>query len=322
VSRILILVPPKRSARSGNGVTASRWAGIFRDLGHHAVIADQFSGQRCDLVVALHARRSAANLVAVRAAAPKPSIVLILTGTDLYQDLPRSQVATRSLKLADRLVVLQDCAGAVVPAKFRSKLRTIYQSASPLAKRLPPLVRSFEITVSGHLRTVKDPFRAELASRRLPPESRIRVTHIGAAMSEGMRVLATTAAESNPRYCWMGELPGTRSRQLVARSQALVVSSKLEGGANVISEAVDAGVPVLASYISGNAGMLGSDYDGYFEVGHTHQLSQLMSRLEADPKFHQHLRRQCRNRSRLFKPSREVAALKSLLVELGIRSVR
>jgi len=55
----------------------------------------------------------------------------------------------------------------------------------------------------------------------------------------------------------------------------------MEGGANVISEAVVAGVPILASNISGSVGLLGRDYPGYFSVGNTDQLRELLLRAES-----------------------------------------
>ena len=50
----------------------------------------------------------------------------------------------------------------------------------------------------------------------------------------------------------------------------MVLSSVSEGGANVdFRGRRRAGVPVLASRMDGNVGLLGSDYPGYFPVGDT-----------------------------------------------------
>ena len=59
----------------------------------------------------------------------------------------------------------------------------------------------------------------------------------------------------------------------------------MEGGANVVSEALAAGVPVLCSRISGSIGLLGEDYSGYFEVGDTAGLTELMLKCEQDKSF-------------------------------------
>jgi len=48
-----------------------------------------------------------------------------------------------------------------------------------------------------------------------------------------------------------------------------LVTPQLEGGANVISEALALGVPVLSSCIGGSLGLLGADYAGYFRAGDT-----------------------------------------------------
>ena len=65
----------------------------------------------------------------------------------------------------------------------------------------------------------------------------------------------------------------------------MVLSSRSEGGANVISEAIVAGVPILASRMDGNVGLLGADYPGYFPVGDTQALARLLWRIEADAPF-------------------------------------
>ena len=96
----------------------------------------------------------------------------------------------------------------------------------------------------------------------------------------------------------------------------MVISSLSEGGANVISEAVVAGVPVLASRIDGNVGLLGADYPGYFPVGNTEALTRLMRKLEHEPQFVASLRKALAGRAPLFRPAREMAAWRRLLAGL------
>jgi glycosyltransferase involved in cell wall biosynthesis len=122
--------------------------------------------------------------------------------------------------------------------------------------------------------------------------------------------------EANPRYLWRGDVPGAAVRRLLARSHAMVISSLSEGGANVISEAVVAGVPVLASRIDGNVGLLGADYPGYFPVGDTEALARLMRELEHEPQFVTSLRKALARRAPLFRPAREIAAWRRLLAGL------
>ena len=68
----------------------------------------------------------------------------------------------------------------------------------------------------------------------------------------------------NPRYDWRGDRPRAEVRRLLGRARAMVLSSVSEGGANIISEAVAAGVPVLASRIDGSVGLLGAGLSRLF----------------------------------------------------------
>jgi glycosyltransferase involved in cell wall biosynthesis len=74
----------------------------------------------------------------------------------------------------------------------------------------------------------------------------------------------------------------------------MVLSSLSEGGANVMSEAVAARVPVLATRIDGSIGLLGRDYPAYFPVGDTEALARLLNRIETDAAF---LERAARDRA-------------------------
>jgi glycosyltransferase involved in cell wall biosynthesis len=176
--------------------------------------------------------------------------------------------------------------------------------------------RAFEVAVIGHLRTVKDPLRAAWAARLMPPESRLRIIHVGGAESPRWAAAARAEMRKNPRYVWRCEVSGAEARKLLGRVQALVLSSISEGGANVISEAVAAGVPVLASRIDGSVGLLGRDYPGYFAPGSTEGLARLLRRVEMDPAFLIKLRRAIGRLRRDFAPARERRAWWALLREL------
>ncbi len=63
-----------------------------------------------------------------------------------------------------------------------------------------------------------------------------------------------------------------------------------EGGANVLSEALAASVPILATRIPGSVGILGPEYPGYFPVGDTEALAALLWRAETDRDFRAALR--------------------------------
>ena len=178
--QILIVTPSGPGSRTGNRITAMRWARILRNLAHRVSLSTEYSGQRCDLLIGLHAHKSARSIRRFRADHPHHPLVVAMTGTDLYRDLGRSRSAQASLEVATRTVLLQPAGIEQIPSVFRSKCRVIYQSAIPSASR-EPLKRQLEVIAAGHLRPVKDPFRPAYAVRNLPLESRLRVTHLGAA---------------------------------------------------------------------------------------------------------------------------------------------
>jgi putative glycosyltransferase (TIGR04348 family) len=321
--RIGIVTPAPPRSRYGNRVTALRWARILRGLEHRVQITQAYEGEPYDLLIALHARRSYPSVSCFHRAYPKRPLIVALTGTDLYRDLPRSRSAQKSLGLATLIITLQPKAGEELEPHLQEKVRVIYQSVpAPWRKRRPrkspASCRSFDVCVIGHLRPVKDPFCAALAARRLPSSSRLRILHVGAAMEKEMADRARLEMRVNPRYQWLGEQPRWRVRQILERSALCVLSSKLEGGANVVSEAIVAGVPLVASRIAGSVGLLGEDYPAYFEVGDTEELARLLDRAETDRAFLSRLDAHCRKVAPLFDSRRERAAWSRLLAELNL----
>lgn len=311
----MIVTPAAAGSRHGNRNTAARWASLLRALGHRVVVQVSWDGSPADAMIALHARRSHDSLMRFRQACPARPRVLALTGTDLYRDIRIDAGAQESMRVADRLIVLQDMGLKELSPVLQQKTRVIYQSARPV-EPLPPLKSCFEVAVSGHLREEKDPFRAAAALHYVPATSRIRVTHMGGAMSDEMAGEARQWAAREPRYRWLGELARGQALRGLARSRLMVISSRMEGGANVVSEALAVGVPVIASRISGNVGMLGLDYAGYYPVEDEKALSRLLCRAESDPAFYRRLKRQCASRKHLVSPRLESQNLKRLLAEL------
>jgi len=316
--QVTVVTPARLGARSGNRVTAERWARLLRGLGHRVRVVTSFGGGPADLLVALHARRSAGSIRRFRSLHPDAPIVLALTGTDVYGDLERSARARRSLELATRLVVLQPLAIEQLPAAFRPLARVVYQSVPKPATKPPPETGWFQVCVLGHLRRVKDPFRAAKAARLLPTTSTLRVLQAGRAMSASMAERARDEMRVNTRYRWLGDLSHEDAQHLLSRSRLMVLSSRAEGGANVISEALAHGVPVLASRIPGNVGLLGEDYPGYFETGNTRALTALLDRAETDQPFYDSLQAACAKRAYLVAPMRERGAWRSLLEDVGL----
>jgi putative glycosyltransferase (TIGR04348 family) len=315
--RIEIVTPAPRGSRRGNRITALRYARLLRDLGHRVRVAEEISmsTRPPEALVALHARKSAEAIRTFRKAHPQTPIVLVLTGTDLYQDLPHSAAARRSLDLATRIVTLQGDAMNYLPQDARRKAVAIIQSCEPF-KRQPRRTDAFEVAVVGHLRAVKDPFRTALAARRLPSSSQIRVLQLGACLTPAMEVRAAHEVEQNPRYAYLGDMPRAKALKLLSRCRLTVISSKLEGGPNIVSEAIVAGTPIVSSRISGVIGMLGADYPGYFQVGDTRALTELLRRAESDAAFYAELDCRCQSLLPRFAPAQERAAWQRLLARL------
>src|SRR2546427_5766308 len=319
--KIVVITPTRSSSRSGNQTTGTRWTRILRELGHRVHTASRYNGASADLMIAIHAWRSSASIRKFRELYPDRPLIVALSGTDVYDYINRAPSRTLgSLACADRLVALQELVRRRVPARFQAKVRVVHQSAAPLRRARRGPTRRFDVAVIGHLREVKDPFRAAKAARRLPASSRIRIVHLGAA--ETPRWAATAKAEmaANPRYVWGGDRPRAEVRRLLGRARAMVLSSLSEGGANVMSEAVAARVPVLATRIDGSIGLLGRDYPGYFPIGDTEALARLLHRIETDAAFLERLQRAIARRAHLFRPAREKAAWKKLIDETLAKS--
>lgn len=326
--KIAIVTPAPPNSRYGNRITAVRWARILRRLGNRVSILQTYDGKAYDLLVALHARKSHSSVITFRRHNPSAPIIVALTGTDLYRDIKRNRRAHESLDISTRVVVLQPKAIEKLRPSWRKKTRVIYQSVEdkqaprggsrkPRTSKVEARTNGgFDVCVIGHLRAVKDPFRAAMAARSLPDSSRIRVLQIGGAMTDAMAKRALKEMDTNPRYRWLDEQPQSRVRSILSKSFLCVLSSRLEGGANVLSEAIAASVPIIASRVDGNVGILGKGYPGYFEVGNTTQLARLLTRAETSSAYLAELKAWTKGLAVLADPSREEKAWSDLINEL------
>jgi putative glycosyltransferase (TIGR04348 family) len=288
---------------------------MLREAGHRAFLAAPGSTPSCDVLLALHARKSAQSIARSRERDPARPVVLALTGTDLYRDIHQDADAQRSLELSDLLITLHGRGAEEVPARLRGKVRVVPQSAPPVRASRKPSERVFEVAVVGHLRDEKDPLRTALAARLLPEASRVHVLHAGAPLSPQWRRAALREARENPRYRYLGEVPLSRARALIARARLLSVTSRIEGGANVVSEAVAAGTAILASRIPAMEAILGSDHPGLFSCEDTDELAALLERAERDAGFLRVLARRSRALRPALSPPREKAALLAVVRE-------
>ena len=315
---VRIATPYAASANNGNWRTAARWARLLRDR-FRVIVQAPGEAERAiaagECLIALHARRSHSVIRDWRQAHPADPLIVVLTGTDLYRDLPHSAEARDSLGLADRLIVLQEDGVHHLPAEHRDKARVVYQSS----RLLVPVAKAdgrLNCILVAHLRPEKDPLTVLAAWHHLPPDADVFLTIVGDGLDSALARSVRQAVVTDRRIRWLGALPHPRTRQLIKRAHLLLVPSLMEGGANVIAEAVTAGTPVLGSRISGNVGMLGAPYPGYFPVGDAEALAALLSRCIEDAGFYAGLRRNCRARRAHFSPQRERASLLSVLGEL------
>lgn len=305
------MTPAGAGSRAGNRHTALRWAAMLRADGHRVTVGTAWQPQDpADLVLALHARRSHASIKAFSAAHPDRPLVLALTGTDVYRDIRTSADAKASLRLAHRFITLQPLAARELAPSLRRRVRVVVQSSATRLRHRP--VKSvFRAIVIGHLRDEKDPLRALHALGRLPQDLRIQLLQLGEALDDTFARQAKAAMRRERRYRWLGSVPHAAALRWLSSSHVLVVSSRMEGGANVISEALRIGVPVLASRIPGNVGLLGAGYPGYFPVGDDEALAKLLARAGADRRFYRALLHWVRRLRPLAAPRNEAAALRA-----------
>jgi putative glycosyltransferase (TIGR04348 family) len=322
---IVLITPYLAAANNGNWRTAARWARLLAPRFSVAVhgpddALDTLGRTRARVVIALHARRSRPAIALCKDTRPDLVRVVALTGTDLYGDLPAGDAAVAaSLADADGLIVLQADALAHLPEHARGKAHVVHQSANRLAPWPHKRDDRVHCVLVAHLRREKDPVTALAAWALLPHELPATLTLVGAALDPGLAAVVTAAAAADPRIRWLGARPHGWTRQAIKRAHLLLCPSLMEGGAHVVIEAVTSGTPVLGSAMSGNIGLLGPDYPGYFPVGDAPALARLVARAQREQGFRVALAAASSARAPLFLPAREQASLVAA-VDAAIRA--
>lgn len=311
------MTPGTSAANNGNWRTAARWSGMLDDR-CRIIVQTEWDGSEADVLIALHAKRSAASIERFAAAHPGRGIGVVLTGTDLYRDLPGSSEAVASLDRADRIVALQDAALQRLEPRWRAKTQVIFQSAAPLPALARPRDR-LDCVAVGHLRAEKDPRTLHAAMRLIPRDVPIHMRHIGAPLDEKLAAEARELARDDSRYVYEGPMTHDVTRRAMQEAHLLVHPSIMEGGANVIVEAIAGGTPVVASRVSGNVGMLGSRYPGLFEPGDASGLASLLARAWKEAGWRDVLGVSCESRAALFRPEAERDSVRSLVEALAAR---
>ena len=305
---VVIVSPALASANNGNWQTAKRYAKLLSAVCQVRIVQDWDGEQADDVLIALHARRSYASIAAWCAARGAKGLIVVLTGTDLYRDIQQDAQAQQSLVWAGKLIVLQSAGLDALPPRLRAKAQVLFQSTTTRVT-LPKTTRRLRAVMVGHLRTEKSPETFFQAAALLASHRDIELRHIGGEHDLALAQQAHETAALFPQYQFLGARSHAQTRRDIQRAHVLVHSSVMEGGAHVIMEAICSGVPVIASRIAGNIGMLGEDYAGLFPVGDAQALAAMLLRLRQEPAFVAKLQAQCAQRAPLFELARERSGL-------------
>ncbi len=316
----LVVTPFPVGSMMGNSVSARRIAEILRSLGLEAQVAESYAKQDAKSLLALHARRSAPAIQAFHTTHPDRPICLLLPGSDLHRDLPDGDpTVLDTMELADLLVIAQEGSLEAIPEKFRHKTHIIPKSVNlPLTPRAAPETPISRAIILSHLRDQKDPFLAEQALRLLSEKNSIHIHHFGAEASTGFANEACARTARNPRYTWHGGVDREEAVAALITSDLLINTSKMEGGSNAIAEAITLHLPVIATSIPGNTGMLGHSHPGLFPTGDVPALAALLERASSDLSFSRSLAAASTTRAPLFTRHAETAGWKAAFHSLGI----
>lgn len=309
---VVIVSPALASANNGNWQTAKRYCQFLKTHFRVRIVSEWDGSKSDDVLVALHARRSFPSIAAWHSMHGDNGLVVVLTGTDLYRDIKQDPQAQQSLEFANRLIVLQPLGLAELPPVLRSKTDVVLQSTTPRVT-LSKSARYIRAVMVGHLREEKSPRTLFEAAALLAQHGDIHIKHIGAEHDQLLSTMAHQTAALHRQYQFTGALTYPETRRQIQRSHVLVHTSVMEGGAHVLMEAVCSGVPVIASRISGNIGMLGEDYAGLFPVGDAKALADMLVRFRHDHQFEQLLKKQCALRAPSFTPEYERKALHAIV---------
>lgn len=318
--KVIIASPYATDSLNGNTVTARRIASLLKSAGHLVELqqsSEVTAGdiRDADVMIALHAKKSAGAAEVFRSVHAERKLIIFMTGTDLYVDLPSGcPECLSSMGSADALVVSQVASIESVPQEFREKSHVVYKSIE-----LPEINDDIAsepglFTVVGHLRAVKQPFMAVQALGLIEADySAVKVKSLGAEFDAGSAEAAREYESKDSRYEWLGRCEHDEAIAWMRRSVATINSSLSEGGANSVGESIMLGIPVLASDIEGNRGMLGNDYSGYFPVDDPQSLADLMTQVAAGGEFLTKLKSEVLGRQQQFKKELELAGWLELI---------
>lgn len=314
---VLIHSPFSLHTGQGNAVTADRTELILRTAGFEVQVEGEvYEGVDARCLVALNARRSAGVVADFDRQHPGRRLIVVVTGSDInHPEMEDGDSETRwTMARADALVILHEADLEALPAELRKKAVCIFPSVSlPEGTRHQPAQgERFEVIMAGNLRGVKNPQLAVEGARVLEDDSPIFISSYGDASAE-LAAEITRASEELGHFQWCGKVDHTSLIGKMAQAHLLLNTSTIEGGANAICEAVTMGLPVVASDIRGNVGMLGRNYPGLFPSGDAQAMVSLLRRCAKDTAFYRDLKSAVEQRASLFDFAAESAAWVSLI---------
>lgn len=313
--KVCVASPYPLSELKGNSVTTKRIVEILQEGRIDARGSHLYDGLPADVLISLHAVKGAPAVEEFCEKRPEGRVVVLIAGTDLYDTLPKgSEAGYRALEKADRIVVVQETAVQRLPEIFQEKAVVVPNSLDPISVEANPGESPFIISVVGHPRPVKRPFLTIESVSKHPEWEDLEVWLIGKALDDESRRKAEEWGEKDARFRWFGGLPREEALKLLAKSNLTVNSSVSEMGANAILEAMTIGVPVLASRVEGNEGLLGEDYPGYFDEDELENVLQAVVDKRVDLKEWVRL---ATERLPLFSRERESACWLELLEDLN-----
>lgn len=313
---ILILCPIINALETGLYTTARRWETIFRQLGHNVRIASPSDAvTETDILVALNPVRCSSYLEDLPLS--ETPLIVVLTGTDIYNELKKKPNFYRHLESARVLIGLHPGITEEVPERYRSKLRVIVQSAPNQKSRPQNNILYGQAIFIANLRYFKRPMTVFAAACALNENVNINITHIGDIVDDEYHFWSQPEFHKTvPRYNWLGAKTREDTASALASSDVMLIASSTEGGSNVQSEAISAGVPIISSRNRCVESLLGSDYPGLFDTDNHHQLACLIEKFFVDHSFRELLKSNVSRASYQFSYDLEVEKWKNVIQEI------
>lgn len=300
---ILIYSPFAVGTAQGNAISASRLESMINDFGYvPRVEANEYSGAQASLAIILNAWRSAEVIQHFKKVNPTSAVIILITGSDInHKDFGSADsVVRKAMDAADALVMLHDIEFDTLPFYLQKKCTVIYPSVDlPKSLSHQPNQQYFEVILSGNIRAVKNPELAVKIAQLLPENAGIKIRAYGNVESE-YREMLQKANDTLPSFHWAGQVSHMQNLEKLQSAHLLLNTSHAEGGANAICEALSIGIPVIASDIRGNIGMLGKFYAGLFTKNNAEMAVELLIKARQNPHFYTYLKQQTKERATKF----------------------